>query len=108
MRSKGQILLNLNHKDFYTKFCACSHKKDIKHIDRTIHSVACDIHKWCDLGMLGVKSLGMEICGYAQSTARSYYVQYSGLDTDVEQLYTIFIVNVNSLKFPLTLIHTNS
>ena len=32
----------------------------------------------------------------------------SGLDTDVEKLYTIFIVNVNSLKFPLTLIHTNS
>ena len=27
----------------------------------------------------------------------------SGLDTDVEQLYIIFIVNVNSLKFPLTL-----
>ena len=33
----------------------------------------------------------------------------SGLDTDVEQLSnTIFIVNVNSLKFPLTLIHSNS
>ena len=32
----------------------------------------------------------------------------SGLNTDVEQLYTIFIVNVNSLNFPLTLIHTNS
>ena len=32
----------------------------------------------------------------------------SGLDTDVEQHYIIFIVNVNSLKFPLTLIHTDS
>ena len=32
----------------------------------------------------------------------------SGLDTDVEELYTIFILNVNSLKFPLTLIKTNS
>ena len=26
----------------------CPHKKDIKHIDRTIHSVACVMHKWCD------------------------------------------------------------
>ena len=102
----------------------CSHKKDIKQIDRTIHSVACVMHKWCDLGMLGVKNLGVEICDDAQSTAGSscnnnnnnkiiimiiIVITYSsGLDTDVEQLYTIFIVNVNSLKFPLTLIHTNS
>ena len=71
MRSKGQILLNFNHKDFYTKFCVCPHKKDIKHIDRTIHSVVCVMHKWSDLGMLGVKNLGVEICDDAQSTARS-------------------------------------
>ena len=32
----------------------------------------------------------------------------SGLDTDVEKLYATFIVNVNSLKFTPTLIHTNS
>ena len=73
MRSKGQILLNFNHKDFLYQICVCSHKKDIKHIDRTIHSVACVMHKWCDMGMLGVKHLGMEICDDAQSTARSYY-----------------------------------
>ena len=30
----------------------------------------------------------------------------SGLDTDEEKLYTIFIVNVFSLKVPPTLIHT--
>ena len=73
MRSKGQILFNFNHKDFYTKFYVCSHKKDIKHIDRTFHSVACVMHKWCDLGMLGVKNLGVEICDDAQSTSGSSY-----------------------------------
>ena len=46
-------------------------KKDIKHIDQTIHSVACVMHKRCDLGMLGVKELGVEICDDAQSTAHS-------------------------------------
>ena len=61
----------VSHKDFYTKFCVCPHKKDIKHIDRTIHSVACVMHKWCDLGMLAVKNLGVEICDDAKSTARS-------------------------------------
>ena len=84
MRSKGQILLNFNHKDFYTKLCVCGlTKKDIKHIDRTIYSVACVMHKWCDLGMLGVINLGVEICNDAQSTARSscynnnnYYYNY--------------------------------
>ena len=50
----------------------CSHKKkDIKHINRTIHSVACVMHKWCYLGMLVVKDLGVEICADAQSTAHS-------------------------------------
>ena len=48
----------------------CPHKKSKKHIDRTIQSVACVIHKWCDLRMLGVKNLGVEICDDAQSTAR--------------------------------------
>ena len=47
-----------------------SSQKDIKHIDWTIHSVACVMHKWCDLGMLGVKNLGVEISDDAQSTAR--------------------------------------
>ena len=46
-------------------------KNDIKHINQTIHSVACVMHKWCDLGMLGVKELGVEICADAQSTAHS-------------------------------------
>ena len=45
----------------------------MQHIDRTIHSVACAMHKWCDLGMLGVKNLVVEICDDAQSTARSSY-----------------------------------
>ena len=57
VRSKGQILLNFNQKDFYTKCCVCSHKKDTKHIDQTIRSVACVMHKWCDLVMLEVKNL---------------------------------------------------
>ena len=33
----------------------------------------CAMHKWCDLGMLGVKNLVVEICDDAQSTARSSY-----------------------------------
>ena len=45
-------------------------QKDIQHIERTIHSVACAMHKWCDLVMLGVKNLVMEICDDAQTTAR--------------------------------------
>ena len=48
-----------------------SSQKEIKDIDRTIHSVACVMHKWFDLGMLGVKNLGVEICDAVQSTARS-------------------------------------
>ena len=60
-------IIKFNHKDIYTKFCVCSHKKDIKHIDQTIHYVACVMHKWCDLGMLRVKNLGVEICDDAQS-----------------------------------------
>ena len=75
VRSKGQILLNFNHKDFLYQILCVFSQKDIKHIDWTIHSVACVMHKWCDLGMLGVKNLGIEICDDAQSTARSYYVQ---------------------------------
>ena len=31
------------------------------------------MHKWFDLGMLGVKNLGVEICDDARSTARSSY-----------------------------------
>ena len=49
----------------------CSHKKGLKHIDWTIHSVGCVMHKWCDLGMPGVKNLGVDICDDAQSTACS-------------------------------------
>ena len=67
MSSKGQILLNFNHKDFFIpNFVCVLTKKDIKHIDQTIHSVACVMHMWCDLEMLGVKDLGMEICDDAQ------------------------------------------
>ena len=43
---------------FYTKFCVCPHKKDIKHIDQTIHSVACVMHKWCDHRDAGGQKLG--------------------------------------------------
>ena len=50
-----------------------SKKKDIKHIDWTIHFVNCVMHKWCDLGMLGVKNFGVEICDDTQSTASSSY-----------------------------------
>ena len=31
------------------------------------------MHKWCGLGMLGVKNLVVEICDEVQSTARSSY-----------------------------------
>ena len=48
-------------------------QKDIQHIDQTIHSLACAMQKWCDLGILGVKNLVVEICDDAQSTARSSY-----------------------------------
>ena len=48
-------------------------QKDIQLINRTIHSVACTMHNWCDLGMLGVKNLVVEICDDAQSTARSSF-----------------------------------
>ena len=61
----------------------CSHKKDIKHIHRTIHSVACVMHKWCDLGMLVVKNLGVETCDYAQSTARSSYFSLCAISTQI-------------------------
>ena len=56
---------------FYTKLCACSHKKDIKHIDQNIHSVALVMPQWWDLRMVGVKNLSEGICEGALSTAHS-------------------------------------
>ena len=67
---RSNIIKFQSQRILYQILCVSS-QKDIKHIDRTIHSVACVMHKWCDLGMLGVKNLGVEICDDAQSIARS-------------------------------------
>ena len=56
--SKGQISFNVNckfnFKDFYTKLCVCSLKKDTKHIRWDFHSVAWVMLQGWDFGALGV------------------------------------------------------
>ena len=106
---KRSIIIKFQSQRFlYQVVCMFSQKEDIKHIDWTIHSVACVMHWWCDLGMQGSKTWEWRFALMMMMVIIIIITYCSGLDTDVEKRYTIFIVNVNSLKFPLTLIHTSS
>ena len=72
MRSKGQISLYVNFKDFYAKLCVCSHKQKI---DNILNRIFILLPRSCPgvglLGAGGVKNLGMGICDGAPSTACS-------------------------------------
>ena len=55
--SKGQVTLNFNYKvnfkDFYTKLCVFSHKKDKKQVKRDVHYIALVMPQGWDFGALG-------------------------------------------------------
>ena len=108
VRSKGQILLNFNYKDFlYQIVCVFSQKRYINISTRLFILWPAPCTSGVTWGCWGSKTWTWRFA-MMPNQLHVLITYSSGLDTDVEQLYIIFIVNVNSLKFPPTLIHTNS